>query len=239
MLFNSGEPLLGALWFVIPLFIVNFMFLIIRKIDIRTGGKYNVTTWIVIFFFILGYFADYNKYQCFHYFSLDVAFITLAIFYSGYMIRKVNFMRYIHWIPAVLCLIMLIVICNNYGSISLALRYRNFNHPFVFLVGSFTGIYLNLYITRLSNRYKPTTKLFSFIGERSFSIMALQFVAFKAVNLFYVLYNKNPITYLAKFPYITSNNYWWFAYLCAGIMIPLGLVLIYDKVRTHCFIIRA
>ena len=62
MLFNSGEPLLGALWFVIPLFIVNFMFLIIRKIDIRTGGKYNVTTWIVIFFFILGYFADYNKY---------------------------------------------------------------------------------------------------------------------------------------------------------------------------------
>jgi len=61
--------------------------------------------------------------------------------------------------------------------------------------------------------------------------MALQFVAFKAVNLFYVLYKKEPLIYLAKFPVITSQHYWWIAYLTLGITIPMCLDFIYEKLR--------
>jgi fucose 4-O-acetylase-like acetyltransferase len=233
MVFHSGEPLVGALWFLVALFVVNIMFLILSIINVKINKRYNlnIIPWVVLFAFIIGYYLDHEKYHWCDHFHLLVAFITLLVFYAGYILKRLDLNKYIHWFPAVISFFLLIYTCNKYGSVYLALVYRNLNNPLVFIVGSFTGIYVNLYLANIIQRYKYVANLFSDIGRRSLSIMALQFVAFKAVNLFYVLYKKEPLIYLAKFPVITSQHYWWIAYLTLGITIPMCLDFIYEKLR--------
>ena len=231
MVLNGTEPLVAPMWFVIPFFIVNILFLLIRNITIRYFKKTDllITAMAVTSAFVAGFYVNYRGKHiiCF----LDVASICLAIFLMGYMVQRIDLKKYILGLQAALCVLLLIYICSNYGTI--ALGSRSFNKSWVFLVGSFTGIYANLYVSSLIQKNKHLSAFFVYIGKRSFSIMALNFISFKVMNLIYIIIHQAPMRYLERFPVITWEHYWWAAYLAAGIAIPVFIDFIWDNLISH------
>lgn len=59
------------------------------------------------------------------------------------------------------------------------------------------------------------------VGNYSFSIMALHFLAFKAVSWLVCSAEGLDVQRLADFPVVTSSGDWWAAYLVAGIVLPM------------------
>ena len=97
--------------------------------------------------------------------------------------------------------------------------------------GSYLCIRFCKWITLHSPENKPK-RLFIYIGDHTFEIMALHFLAFKIVSLCIVYIYSLPIEQLAEFPVIFSyaQQGWWMAYLFIGIAVPLGYVYCKDAI---------
>ncbi|MCX6308133.1 MAG: hypothetical protein NTY32_04605, partial [Bacteroidia bacterium] len=106
-----------------------------------------------------------------------------------------------------------------------------FGNPFVFLLLSCAGCYFILWLAHTINtKTKHLCNLFDFIGKYTFTIMALQYLAFKLVALLQIWACDYPIRYLAYYPVIPKNtHYWWIAYTVVGIAVPLFLGFVAEK----------
>ena len=73
----------------------------------------------------------------------------------------------------------------------------------------------------------------AYIGDHSFSIMALNFLAFKVVNFAQIEFYGYNIGHLAEFPVIDYGNSWgWsLAYMTIGVAIPSMLAYAYNKIK--------
>ena len=75
--------------------------------------------------------------------------------------------------------------------------------------------------------------ILAYIGDHSFSIMALHFLAFKAVNLAQIKIYGYDIKRLADFPVISYGSPWeWgLLYIIMGVSMPLILDYAYDAIK--------
>ncbi len=98
-----------------------------------------------------------------------------------------------------------------------------FGNPIVFLLLACAGCYLVLWLANFINtKTKHLWKVFDFIGRYTFTIMALQYLAFKLVALLQIWVCQYPIRYLAFYPVIPINtHHWWLVYTLVGITVPL------------------
>lgn len=74
---------------------------------------------------------------------------------------------------------------------------------------------------------------FQLAGEHSFSIMLLHFLCFKVVSLVMCGVYQMPIDNISQFPVIQYSNMMWFvAYVVIGSYLPVGLAIVYNRMRT-------
>lgn len=70
--------------------------------------------------------------------------------------------------------------------------------------------------------------IFSYMGQRSMSIMILHFSCFKLVSILIIYYHKLPVSYMSSHPIIENINIWWqISYILTGVIISLSLDKIY------------
>lgn len=98
------------------------------------------------------------------------------------------------------------------------------------LISGTCGFLLLLRASHAIDRAKPsilmaTSRLFSYLGRKSFYIMTFHFLSFKAVSLLIVLsYGWEDFSLVGMHPCISTirESLWWIAYSAAGVVLSLA-----------------
>lgn len=147
----------------------------------------------------------------------------------GYMIRERGLddgMRN-KWLVTVSAVILLaaLLLGLKYGCQASAINAMDIGFPMIFVSGI---VVINLVSYYLEGKKGGT--LFAVIGDFSFSIMALHFVGFKLVTYLRSLTDDRII--LTSFPTDRTDIYYWApVYIFVGILLPILLSALYDKIK--------
>ena len=213
------EPLMGAMWFCPALLIVSLLSFGILKITEKQ--IFNIRPLVFIGTLVVGaiccHFHIKSPYCLWQYLQICM------IFYMGFVFRlfECHFKRI--WMR-LLCFVVSVVILllfTRYGIMA-HLQPGNISKENVFalmliaLVGSI-GVYS---ISSLLSVMK-IGKMLAVVGDYSFSIMALHFFAFKAIILIQCFACGQSLSKLSMFPYFSTLDNWWAAYVLTGISLPI------------------
>lgn len=229
------EVLGGPMWFVIPLLSGLLVFSIVRNLRMKLPKKIQFygEFLLIILFYLLGTLII-KKQIPIPYWG-DLALIVLPIIYSGFIsknyIKKLVPQNTIFLLLSVFISIGILNYCVNHKIIIL-LSEKMIYHPVGFVVITLIGIYMNLVLGILISKVKLLVGIFSYIGEKSFHIMALHFICFKMINIVYILVNNMSYSFM---PQVVITMAWWPLYLLAGIGMPLCFVYIYDFYKSKLF----
>jgi fucose 4-O-acetylase-like acetyltransferase len=223
---RNTEQLLGAMWFLPSLLVTNVLFCIIRYASLRLSIKYSMLTTVIlsITLFSIGMILA-NRHIKLSLHS-DVSLVAMPVFLAGYALKSSKNQFSGHWMVASLSALCLVFLSKKYGFIE-AVNQKYLN-PWVFMIASCAGIYLNLYIGKIIEHTPVLEKIMSLIGQRSLSILALHFFSFKLVSVLYIVGHNAPYYWLARFPIISDSGGWWIAYTLAGVVIPIILSRLWD-----------
>jgi fucose 4-O-acetylase-like acetyltransferase len=232
--FKWKEPLLAPLWFLFGIFSGLCVFYAVSLIAKKIGkNKFEAYRAILIAICMAVGFAG-GAYQW------HISIIYRPLLISGLIyIGKV----YSIYKDKIKLSPIIATICFAGLCIATALNYQInvggmvFGNPLIFLIISFSGCYMILTLAHfINNKFKPLSDILDFIGNYTFSIMVLHYVAFKIAALIQICICNYPIKYLAYYPVIPHNTaYWWVLYTLIGVGIPLlfsyTFVVVKNRIR--------
>jgi len=226
--FAKVEQILATLWFLPVLFIVNVLFVLTRYVIFRLDPeKQNLLLPVAIAaLFCAGYVYYPEKNLVLR--PVSIAMVVTSMYYFGYLFKKHESVIDFNAGYALACLAILLI-SFPYGSVDTG--GHQFVSPPFYLASSLCGIYLNLYVAKLFTRESVVKTFLLFAGINSITIMALHFLAFKAVNYLQVsVYGLQPFL-TAKHPVLITTGGWWLLYLTAGVSLPLLAQALYDRFK--------
>lgn len=218
MFFGGGiNELVGPLWFLVLLFEVAVLYVLlfhlVKSLKLLTGFIIFI---FVFTFILLNFNIQFPRYT-------GVAFIMLLIFHAGYCFKLFRNYIKINLIIAILSLLILIYL-SFYFKINIGKE--SFGNPFIFLLASFCGIYLQLYLIQIFRSFRIFSIL-SNIGKNTIEILVWHLLFFKIFTFFLVYVNYFPYEYLSDFPVIrTFSNYTWIGYSLVGIFGPYLIIIL-------------
>lgn len=235
---TSNEPLMGAMWFCPALMFTSVIMMLtnalVRKsLSISAIIKLGVMPLAV---FLIGYTALQlhikSPYCLWQYMVLSL------IVWMGYWFRR--YMKAGEWntnthIAITIAGYAIIAIATSYGYTA-RLQPANISKANIItitLIPMFAG--LSVYsLSAILDKTKLRYAL-AYIGDHSFSIMALHFFAFKAVNLAQIIFYGYGMEHLAEFPVIGYGSLlgWGMAYVIVGVVMPLMLAYAYSAVKGY------
>lgn len=231
--FSTSEQMIGAIWFLPSLFIVSIIALLAKSITLSESRCYEWGGVILTFLIgVVGIMLEIPQPYC-----IWQNLIVASIFLFGTICAENGLgKRLRHPILFILSVIVIVyALCReiHVGCQTASLNNITLWHPIVFL----SGIVI-VYFTCYCIKDSVIGAIFAYVGEFSFSIMALHFIAFKVVTLVHHYFN--PAVNKASFP--TSDvdlNYWAPMYMASGIILPIICSKLYSYVnawRCNCCI---
>lgn len=222
--------LAGAMWFVSALIITCIMFCSLSYLIKFVAQKHqeSIRMLCMVILLITANYLSLEKIRLPVY--IDISFMAIFFYYIGYLYQKHEHQVPINFVLA-LSSMLILAICTRYGYPQIVQR-KYISLPFLLVCGV-TGIYFNLYICKKLTAQK-TVKIIDYIGENTLIILALHFLAFKAVSLVLIHFQNLPIGYLANFPTIKgTSKHWWWLYALSGLIFPLIIRYNYEIIRSR------
>lgn len=232
--FHGSELMGAALWFLPALFMVNVLFCLynygIKRLGIESENKTQIILATMVFLsFVLGLLR--TKAGIPQFLNNNIALVAVSIFYGGYLFKRYESKIPFKIIYACIAFIVLIILWR-YFKATVAMNKNNYSNPALFTIGWIFGVYVIMYISKLLDKRKNL--LLNYIGSNTMIIMSFHFLAFKLVTAFQIYYSSLPLTKLASYPVLFSNNGWWMVYTVFGIFIPLTGKYLYDRIVELC-----
>jgi len=191
-IFYSVQPEslhVGQIWFLFALAVVQFFFIIIKKINNK-----KVEYFLLILFPLIALLFEYLK-QIYHIhrppFKLDTASMALMFFYLGVITMENNYIeRFIFKNKFRIALLFIALILNIiFGVIlnsTINMCNNNYQNPFFFFIASITGILTILLITSLIKE----NKIVEFYGRYSMPIFSFHsFFLFLYANIISIIFS--------------------------------------------------
>lgn len=235
---TSNEPLMGAMWFCPVLLFTSIIMVLTRVVICKLLNMSSICKLgrvIVPFLvFLVGYFAIQLHVKSPY--CIWQNMVLSLVMWMGYWFRR--YAKADGWDTAVHIAVaatgfILIALATSNGFMA-RLQPHSVNHEramALLLIPVMAGLSMHS-LSVLLNRtcIKPALV---YIGDHSFSIMALHFLAFKAVNFAQVTCYGYNIERMVDFPVIDYGGLWgWeMAYVVAGIAIPLMLAYVYNTIK--------
>lgn len=228
MLFGTNETLLEALWFVITLLMAMCIFCFIQhylgKIKNKTANI--IISWLV--YLVVAYVGTYIEMQDLQFTErTQCVLMMVPLVFLGYKFREYYAVlsKFVKW-WAILPFAALNYFALKWTGTNIDLSKNMIISPIWFYVLSLSGTYMCLGLSQLINKIKPLRWCFAKMGEYSFEIMALHFLAFKAVVFLYdVLSGAKAFLKvdLQSFPTYNGDRFWYY-YIPAGVILPIVVV---------------
>lgn len=236
---TSSEPLMGAMWFCPALLLTSIIMMLTQAI---VNKSLNINTinnkWGGVIFPILIFIIGYTAIQlqikspyCMWQYMILSLIMWMGYWFKHY-VKTGTWNTQTHIVVAITGFI-LIAFATSYGFMA-RLQPASINKECIaalILMPALAG--LSVYsLSALLNRTRLKSTL-AYIGDHSFSIMALHFLAFKAVNLVQIGFYGYDIERLAEFAVINYGNSWGWGllYIIAGVAIPLMLAYTYNIIK--------
>lgn len=226
--FRQYEALLGTFWFLTQLFIVNILaciiFLIVTK---KISYQYNLLFKIGFLAISLTCSVIFNKYHIIFYYNFGwISLLAFSFFLSGYILRSFDLLK--KWI-LIFSVFMLVISGLSFKEM-IAL---NYNEIFFYSITAICGIIVIYNLSFIINKNSIISKVLSYIGQQSYSIMILHFGCFKFIsflivstlNFNYDRISEHPIMY-------NVSTIWKIFYIVVGISFPIMLNYIYKRIKS-------
>lgn len=222
----------GALWFVAVLLEISIVYCIIDFV-IRKCMK-GTLVWIAqgvlaICLLLVGYYCHKTGMTIL---GLSKMCSYYCLFYIGNLIKSLNLYEkkrngIIHVGVFVVCFCILII-STHYGSIALASN--SYVNPIFLLIVSFSGWQWIYELSWMIKKLQYTSSVMICFGQNTLMIVILHFLCFKLVNYIGAMFNQWPLCSVAAFPTLFKGGVWWIAYTVTGVIIPVGISLIWKKI---------
>lgn len=237
MVLNNTYPLFGPAWFVLALICGSGVMGFIITFANRVSGK-NHNPWIkhsvIILLTVLCTYLGWDRFKTGYqlYARMDVGLYVMPIFMGGYYCRM--FSEKIHkyvCLPGAVVSLGVLLFCIYYLKWSMVNLCGMKVFLFEFLVQSFFGIYLMVYISQKLEKAKYINKAVSLCGKYSFEIMCFHFSVFKLMDIAYCKLIHDPEGYnLVKIPYSYNAG---FIYVIFGCAVPVIICLLCSKAKKY------
>lgn len=227
---NSNEPLMGAMWFCPMLLIVSILALI--QLKYKRYIKSYISVLQMFSFFLLGSVMLYILHLKSPYCIWQNMIVT-GIFLMGYFFHRYEYLLNSYTKQIFFFIIPCIII---YISVELKFyaRLQPANiakeNPFIILFISTLGSLMVYSLSKIIRTYK-ISRLIAIIGDHSFSIMGLHFLAFKLISFFIIISNHYELSQISKFPTIQTSILWNLAYVLSGVTLPVIIAIFYSKIK--------
>lgn len=224
-LFATPEQLLGALWFLKSLFIASVLFMIgvwlskrlsVRYSEVILGGGILliIITCSVFKPLILGIgsttLRSVLSNECF----------LVAILYMGRIFR--NYQQHIPVNPFLTIGLFALLLYFQYNGTTVEIVSATLPPLPLFYLVSAAGCLFTYQLAVYIHKLPRLSQIMGYIGDVSLTIMALHFLAFKAINLLQIGIYGYGIDRLSDFPVIAERvAFWWAPYLVCGVVLPL------------------
>lgn len=222
--FGSTEQLLVSFWFITALFTISILMIFLDVLLKRFKTKNSLFLFIIILLFSIGMLFSHFKIELPRF--INVSLVSLLIFYSGFRVKEklveINF----NFVGALCCFIVLIL-NSYYGNQEMVTN--RYPDPAFFILNSFVGIYLIIYIAQLATKTYLINKFLTYVGNNSLHVLALHCLAFKLTSLMIIYIYNYPLDWLGKFFTITERPEWWPVYGFVGVVVPLISVYFFQN----------
>jgi len=226
LFFKNTEQLVGVLWFLRTLFLVNVVFCLIRFAGLMLLKRYEQFTAIaVLVLFAIGVLMSLRK----DIVSAEMAraFVSLFIFYLGFLYRRSESVVPMKAVFAI-GFGALFVLLSSYGTVMLV--YVGLVNPAFFVAASILGIYVNIYLAKTIARTRAVV-FFDYLGQQTLVVLAFHLLAFKIITWLQVIVQDQPLYKIASFPVLSGAHGWWIVYTMAGLLVPLLLLQLRNGMR--------
>lgn len=226
--FNSMGEMLGAFWFVPMLFFALIFYAAIVFYTKNIRNKKVRECLRCICYCVFGAVGIYTTERQFGLlFNIQISYLMVPIIAIGHYFKIYGNKKNLN-IAGMLAaaLIMIYVLSADYGIIELS-KYMILNR-WLFYPVTVCGIYFCLSFTKFLSRCRIVEKAMSIMGQYSFDIMAMHFIAFKVVD-FIACKVTNHEELLGVFPHSFIDL--WPIYYIVGILLPIMLKKIYNMLK--------
>ena len=236
-LFFGTETLSGALWFVPVYIFASVLFGIIVYYSRKVSDKKNmfIIACSVLFGLLGCYLIHRNIYLMLH---VQTSFLVIPFFMIGYFLNNYinDLKKYLNIVVGFICMVVLIYLSFR-TNFRINLTDNITGNYLLFYFVSCVGIYFCLVVSYVFNKIKLVEKLFNFIGRYSFEIMAFHFLIIKIIDFIYSLPKIMNGTISSDiygiFPYAYKNL--WPVYIILGTLVPALLFYLIDMIRKNNF----
>lgn len=231
LLFLGGTQLGGALWFLRVLFLISIVYVSIDFLIKRTEKikYYNLFIQGVISFVFLGCgFVCSKRSLDLH--GINTMFSCYGLFYFGVLIRNKNLVvkKTLYKLIIFSISVIILIVGSFYGEIDIG--GNSYTNPAFFILMSLAGWNMLYYISSFLDHFWGISDILEIIGKNTMTIAALHFLSFKVVSYIGILILHYPLCYIASFPTLFLNNYWWILYTIVGVSIPVLVSITYKTV---------
>ena len=223
---HSSGPLLGTFWFLKDLLFGNILFYVTLRLCRRQAW------WTFGILFVLAELVCWQKWLV-PWFGFDSRSMYAAVLIcAGYLIR-VHELRLDRWWKIGLGVALIateVILVDQIGFNYDLTPWSMVTYMLPAIVGTLIVYEAAVW---LNSRYE--SRLLLFIGQHTLPIVALHFLAFKTVSLLIIAIYDLPIERLSDFPVLLSyaQQGWWVAYTIIGLGLPLGIALLWTKVKNY------
>ncbi len=227
ILLQGGEQMGGALWFVPLLFFSSIGFCFIRSLtrNIRNIRNREIINSLIIV--VIGYLGVFfiNR-QIYFIYHAHLCFLIIPILQTGFLLKQYSVKIPYKWYYAVISVVIILLVLFLTGKNVELSRNEIIGVHYFYLV-SICGIYANLYLGKVLLKHAKVTSVLSYLGNKSFHIMALHFIFFKPVEYFRYFVQHKPFSVISSFP--VSSKAYWVAYIILGVSLPALTVYYGEK----------
>lgn len=223
------DKLAGPCWFIQTLLLIEILYILllffIRKLEKKK--QIRILIGVMVLFFAIG--IAFSLFQIKLPYKLDTVCFAFAIMLSGKIIRDIKEKLPKNLLVVIIAgiVFMLVAFCGTYTEMST----HTYSNVFMSLLGMYSGTVLTLSLAKYIGKINFLRKIFSLLGKRTLSIMILHFLSFKIVILLQIFVYNESLDRLSNTPVFKNGIIWDLLYLIAGIVIPLGLSILWSKIK--------
>lgn len=231
LLFFGEEQFSDPSWFLRILFWISVLTLFIHvllKKFIKNVFQFEISRFFIFFIMlIIGYICQKTK---FNIYGIGIIFSCSILYYFGILYSQYKDKLNIFYLGPLS--IIGLLISYHYTSGETNLVKNNYPDIFWFIFNSIAGFIFTLYISKIMYKYNCYSNFFSYLGKNSINILLFHYIGFKIVILAQIYIYFYPNFYLlASFPTLLYIRGWWLVYSITGIVVPIIIKCIWDKIH--------